>query len=158
MRSLRDCVIALGMCAGVLSGCGPTTEPCPRPVGNYVATYGLLNGTCTRAVGMQLTFPDEDRAQIINSVSAFGGPIITELNRLGCTVSLKQDWTEMGSHVSVQGQLSVDDKATLTGELSYQEYMPDGTTMRCQSLVDANYALADGIPVGEAARAALAAE
>jgi hypothetical protein len=152
MRSLRDYVVGVAL----IAGCAGTAEPCPRPVGNFVGTYGLLDGTCTRTPTQALSFPDDDKAQTVNRVNSAAGPVNTELNRLGCTVGIKQDWMDQGAKVAIQGQLTVEDGSNLTGQVYYQEYMADGVTMRCQSRLDASYSLQDGIPIGAAAQAALA--
>jgi hypothetical protein len=136
------------------TGCGPTDEQCPRPVGDYYGSYGIVAGNCTRITGRPLTFGADDPVNASYMRTSPSGPERTVLNRVGCTIEVKQDVTDMSGTSTLQGELSVNGTA-LQGVLSYSELLPDGKTERCRGRVDAEYALPDGVVIGAAAQAAL---
>jgi len=145
----------LAACALTFSGCAAGDGRCAKPVGAYLGSYGVVAGTCTRIVGRPLMFAKDDPVETSETVTPPTGPIRTTLNRVGCTIELKQEITDMGATATLQGELSVSDNS-LSGMLYYSELLPDGKTERCRGQVDALYELQDGVPIGAAAQAALA--
>jgi hypothetical protein len=136
------------------TGCAAGEGQCAKPVGDYIGSYGIVAGNCTRVVGRVLSFDRNDTVNTVMTVNSSTGPIRTELNRVGCTIEVKQDVTDMDITSRLQGELAVSGN-TLNGMLYYSEIMPDGKTERCRGQVDAEYELNDGVPVGAAAQAAL---
>jgi len=136
------------------AGCAPSEAQCPKPVGDYLGAYGIVAGNCTRVVGRPLTFGVDDPVNTSYTRTPPTGPERTVLNRVGCTIEVKQDVTDMAGTSTLQGELIVSE-GVLQGVLSYSELLPDGKTERCRGQVDAEYSVQDGVPIGAAAQAAL---
>ncbi|MEY4576815.1 MAG: hypothetical protein RL701_1518 [Pseudomonadota bacterium] len=165
MRSFRDYWIETAVVVGALvsvqamSACGASSEGCPKPLGEYRGTYGLLGGgTCTRVPpGRSISFAPDDEINTTKTMNSTGGFTSTEVDRLGCTLAVKQDVLEAGVNSTLMGELSVEGDALLSGQLMYLELMPDGITERCRSQVTATFAREDGVSIGAAAQHATAA-
>jgi hypothetical protein len=136
------------------TGCAAGNGQCAKPVGDYTGSYGIVAGNCTRVVGRTLVFDQNDTVNTVMTMNQSTGPTRTELNRVGCTIEVRQDVTDMGVTSTLQGELEVNGN-TLSGMLAYSELMPDGKTERCRGQIDAQYELNDGVPVGAAAQAVL---
>src|SRR4051794_32953395 len=68
------------------TGCAAGGGQCPKPVGDYYGSYGIVAGNCTRVVGRPLQFDQNDTVNTINTINPSTGPVRTELNRVGCTI------------------------------------------------------------------------
>jgi hypothetical protein len=98
-----------------------------------------------------LKFSKDDPLVTVQMTTSLSDSVITEVNLIGCTVAVKQSISDAkGSNLvaSLKGELDVNDDGPLTGRFAYQEFMPDGKTLRCASDVEANYTLMDGSGTG----------
>jgi hypothetical protein len=107
--------------------------------------------------GRNLSFASDDAVNTTKTMNSTGGFTSTEVDRLGCTLEVKQDVLEAGVTSTLVGELSVDDDASLSGQLMYLELMPDGKTERCRSQVAATFSREDNVTIGAATQHATAA-
>jgi hypothetical protein len=126
------------------SGCVQGQGQCPRPIGQFHASYNLLNGNCTSAIARDLTLSQDDQQSTSSTSSNLSEAVTTEVNLIGCTIGVKQRITDpMGTKLiaDLDGELTVQDESALVGTMNYVQYMPDGVTKQCTSQVNASYTL-----------------
>jgi hypothetical protein len=113
-------------------------------------------------------FSEDPEQSVITVRKSLSDTVTTEVNLIGCTIAVEQSITDAKDErmiAHIKGNLAVEDASALSGRLSYQEFLPDGTTQACSSEVEVNYVqqgttaagtfVNDGT-IGAAAQAALA--
>jgi hypothetical protein len=161
MRSFVLNVVGAALLGLGWAGCGqPTATHCPRATGIFYGQYSYLTGTCDPSFqGRALLLDKDDPGNTTRKVNSLSDSVETETTLIGCTIAMRQEITDpegLRKISEVHGDLTVEDDATLYGELTRTEYMPDGTTVRCTGQYDAYYTL-DGAVIGSAAESALRA-
>lgn len=143
---------------------------CPRPKGSFTSNFTPVSGNCTKINTRPLQFSEDPEQSVITVTKSLSDTVTTEVNLIGCTIAVEQSITDpkderMIAHI--KGNLAVEDASALSGRLTYQEYLADGTTLACLSEVEVNYvqqgsttsgALINDGTVGAATAAALASE
>lgn len=126
------------------SGCVQGQGQCPRPIGQFHATYNVLNGNCTSTIARDLTLSKDDQQNTVGTNKTLSEAVTTEVNLVGCTIGVKQRITDPeGTKLiaDLDGELTVQDESALVGTMNYIQYMPDGMTQQCHSEVSASYTL-----------------
>jgi hypothetical protein len=126
------------------SGCVQGQGQCPRPIGQFHASYNVVNGNCTSTIARDLTLSKDDKQNTISMAGNLSEAVTTEVNLIGCTIGVTQHITDpMGTkHIAdLEGELTVQDESALVGTMNYVQYMPDGITQQCHSQVSASYTL-----------------
>ena len=147
--------------AGV-SGC-VSQEQCQKPVGMYHAAYSVVDGTCSQPLMRDLDLEQDADQTTGTTVDDLAASVTTEVSLVGCTIGLKQHVADRMTKIpksKLEGNLQVKDPeaSAMEGMMLYTEFMQDGTTLRCQSNVQASFTLSGGntgTPLGAAAAHAL---
>jgi hypothetical protein len=146
MRNFCIQVVGAVFSSVLALGCAQDAGQCSRPIGEYRAAFTPLNGNCTQVMARGLKFSKDDPLVTVQTTTSLSDSVVTEVNLIGCTVAVKQSISDAkGSNLvaSLKGELDVEE-AALTGRFAYQEFMPDGKTLRCASDVEASYTLMEG--------------
>jgi hypothetical protein len=159
MRIVDSLIIGAALVGLSSAACGvPTATECPRAIGVFKGRYSYVSGTCEPSLtGRALLLESDDPGNTVRKVNNLSDVVITEINLIGCTIGMKQDITDtQGTRKisSLSGDLMVHDASELVGQIQRQEYMPDGTTLRCSGMYNATYTR-DGAVLGGAAERAL---
>jgi hypothetical protein len=158
MRIFDSLIIGAALMGLWSMGCGvPTAQECPRAIGVFHGRYSYVTGTCEPALkGRALLLESDDPGNTVRKVNNLSDVVITEINLIGCTIGMKQDITDtqgMRKITSLAGELTVHDGSELTGQISRMEYMPDGSTVRCNGTYNATYTRDEAVLGGAAERA-----
>lgn len=165
MQSFRLSVVAVAVAGAMSGGCIQDTGQCPRPVGSFVGTYTPVSGNCTNIKTRPLMFSEDPEQSMISIINSLSDSVMTEVNLIGCTIAVEQSISDAKAQrmiAHIKGNLAVEDANALSGVLTYQEFLPDGTTQACLSQVEVSYVqqgaagVAPGQTLGAAAQAALA--
>jgi hypothetical protein len=114
-------------------------------------------------------FSNDPEESVQTITMTLSDSVITEVNLIGCTIAVEQSISDSQAKrmiAHLEGNLAVDDARALSGRLTYQEFLADGTTPSCWSELEVNYvqqnvggnilAGAGQTTIGAAAEAALA--
>ena len=157
MRSFCIQVVGAVVCSVLAFGCAQDGGQCARPIGAYKAAFTPVSGNCTQVMARDLSFSKDDPLVTVSMTSSLSDSVVTEVNLIGCTVAVKQTISDAkGARLvaSLKGQLDVQDDTALAGRFDYQEFMPDGSTLRCASQVEGSYTLMGAASNGELGAAA----
>lgn len=140
MRSFRFSVVLVVAVGAYIGGCAPSGQ-CPRPIGRFVGSYTPVSGNCTQVKSRNLNFEMGRELSNIATDTSLSDSVTTEVNLVGCTITVDQKVSNaMAMPIAhIAGNLDVEDENALSGTLSYQEFLPDGTTQACYSEVQVSY-------------------
>ena len=163
MRSFGFSVVQAAALSALMVGCADDGGLCPRPKGNYVGSYRPVSGNCTNVKSRDLLIEDGREGSMGMGTITLSDSVWTEVNLIGCTVAVEQSISkERTLMAKLAGNLEVEDARTLSGRLTYQEFLPDGMTQSCFSEVEVSYvqqgSVAGGVPGGGAVTIGAAAE
>ena len=89
MRSFRFSVVLVVALGALFGGCTANGQ-CPRPIGKFVGSYTPVSGNCTNIMSRSLLFDAEKELSSINTDDTLSDSVTTEVNLIGCTVTVEQ--------------------------------------------------------------------